>query len=189
MKKGWLLFDLILSIFIGLYINYFISSEIISRFFQGSNSLYTVICIIALIMQILFIFVLIRLCRTKKISKYPLRAITILYIFTMIVLLFGRPATGASISMNILELFNFSDRAVLFQNIFNIIFFLPIGYLFKNSSTKNAVICSFIGVIIIELIQLLTYRGIFDICDIILNIAGILIGYYLSKKINAKLAS
>lgn len=37
------------------------------------------------------------------------------------------------------------------------------------------------------IIELISKRGIFDICDIILNILGISIGYFLSKKIGVKI--
>ena len=37
------------------------------------------------------------------------------------------------------------------------------------------------------IIELISKRDIFDICDIILNILGISIGYFLSKKIGVKI--
>lgn len=186
MKKVLALFDLILSVLLGFVINYYITSNIVTIFFQGMNSLYVLLSIIVLIMQILFIFIIIRLCRTKKVNNYVFKFLFALYIGIMLILLFGRETRGSSISMTIYPLVNFLDFEVLFQNIFNVILFLPIGYLFKNKLTKYAVLYAFTGVITIEAIQLFTNRGVFDICDIILNMLGIIIGYYFTKKILCK---
>ncbi|MBS5308194.1 MULTISPECIES: VanZ family protein [Clostridium] len=61
-----------------------------------------------------------------------------------------------------------------------------IEYLLKNKSTKYVAVYLFTGVITIEAIQLFTNRGIFYICDIILNMLGRIIGYYFTKNIMCK---
>ena len=186
-EKILFLFDLIVSLILGFIINYFITSNILTIFFQGIQSLYILLSMIVLAIQILFIFIILRLCRTKKINNYIVKLLFVCYICIMIILLFGREIRDRAISMSISPLFNFSDFQVLFQNIFNVVLFLPIGYLFKSTSNKYIVLYAFINVIAIEVIQLLTNRGVFDICDIILNMLGILIGWHFTKNIICKL--
>lgn len=66
--------------------------------------------------------------------------------------------------------------------ILNIIVFIPIGFLLpivfpaRNKFLKSLIIF-LIMIIGIELIQRISYLGIFDIDDIFLNIIGCLIGY------------
>lgn len=60
---------------------------------------------------------------------------------------------------------------IIFINLFgNILLFIPLGY-------YKGIIKSILIVIIIELLQLLFKRGVFDIVDIILNTIGIILGY------------
>ena len=77
------------------------------------------------------------------------------------------------------------------QNIMNIIFFIPIGYLLyiKKIKRKNMLLIGFSGVILIELIQMVLYIGIFDICDIVLNVLGICIGYFICNKYKFKITT
>lgn len=189
MRKIWILLDLVLSILLGFYINLNITSELIVYFFSGNNSVYVFIFIFFLIMQILLIFSIIRLIRNKKIDKYTFRAILVLYISIMLVLLFGRQVMETSINLNPIDLITFKNKDSFLQNILNVIFFLPIGYLIKDIEFKKAVPYCLIGVFLIELIQLVTKRGTFDINDIILNMIGIFIGYYISKKFKLELVS
>lgn len=189
MRKIWILLDLVLSILLGFYINLNITSELIVYFFSGNNSVYVFIFTFFLIMQILLIFSIIRLIRNKKIDKYTFRAILVLYISIMLVLLFGRQVMETSINLNPIDLITFKNKDSFLQNILNVIFFLPIGYLIKDIEFKKAVPYCLIGVFLIELIQLVTKRGTFDINDIILNMIGIFIGYYVSKKFKLELVS
>ncbi len=93
-----------------------------------------------------------------------------------------------SINLNLLYLFDFNKDNIS-QNILNIIFFIPIGYLLKNLPINKSINYTLIGLIVIELLQLITRRGIFDINDIILNSIGIFIGYYFSNKYKINLLS
>ncbi|GCD12837.1 VanZ family protein [Clostridium tagluense] len=189
MKKNWILLDLALSIFLGFYINLNITSELIVYFFSGNYNVYIIVFIFCLIMQIMLVFSIIRLFRNKKIDKNTFRVLVVLYISIMIVLLFGRQVMEVSINLNPINLIRFKDKDTFLQNILNIIFFLPIGYLLKNIELKKVVLYSLIGTFLIELIQLVTKRGFFDINDIILNMIGIGISYYLSKKFKVELVA
>lgn len=110
---------------LGFVINSFITSNIVTMFFQEMDSLYVLLSIIVLIMKFLFIFITMRLCRTKKVNIYVFKFLFSFYIGIMLILLFGREIRDTAISITIYLLFNFLDFEVLFQNIFNaILFFL-----------------------------------------------------------------
>ena len=72
-----------------------------------------------------------------------------------------------------------------FEALLNILIFVPIGYmttgLFKSKLTAVTLSSAFI--ITIELLQLSTNRGFFELSDILLNMSGVIIGclYYESK--------
>lgn len=65
----------------------------------------------------------------------------------------------------------------------NILLFIPFGILFplaypRRSSFLTFTMIALLCILGIELTQRLTYLGIFDIDDIILNLLGCLIGYF-----------
>lgn len=68
----------------------------------------------------------------------------------------------------------------------NLILFLPLGFFLpiitkSNWKVKKIVTISFISIVSLELIQLLSTLGSFDIDDIILNLTGSIIGYCITK--------
>ncbi|MGL5531056.1 MAG: VanZ family protein, partial [Culicoidibacterales bacterium] len=64
---------------------------------------------------------------------------------------------------------------------------IPLGWFACTLNQRDAVslpiviACVVASVIGIELIQYFSLRGIFDIVDIVLNVAGIMSGYYLTR--------
>ena len=68
----------------------------------------------------------------------------------------------------------------------NVVLFIPLGLLvpilFRSTRNLKAAALLFIRLITyIELLQLITLAGVFDIDDIILNVAGALLGYSIWK--------
>ena len=68
----------------------------------------------------------------------------------------------------------------------NLLLFLPMGIylpciLKKLRSFKSTMLCIFILLVGVELIQFVTMRGAFDIDDLILNMLGALIGFIIFK--------
>ncbi|MGL5916530.1 MAG: VanZ family protein, partial [Culicoidibacterales bacterium] len=104
----------------------------------------------------------------------------------LIVLLFGRVVMEPTFNFNLGYLFDFSWLNVM-QNLLNFMFFIPLGLFACMLNQHDAVslpiviACVVASVIGIELIQYFSLRGIFDIGDIVLNVAGILSGYYLTR--------
>lgn len=68
----------------------------------------------------------------------------------------------------------------------NIIMFIPlVVYLLclikKFRSLKNVLVGAFILILVVEMIQLFTRKGAFDIDDLILNMCGVAIGFVIWK--------
>ena len=69
--------------------------------------------------------------------------------------------------------------------LFNILIFIPMpimNHYYLKKDLKVLFSCVFIG-FLIELIQAISRRGVFDIGDIILYGVGILIGYIIEKRL------
>lgn len=86
------------------------------------------------------------------------------------------------------SLFNSTlNRTTIFANLFgNFVMFMPMGffmpYFIKKAQKPMYFLCIMLTMLIsIELLQLLTTRGICDIDDIILNLSGSLLFFYICK--------
>ena len=83
-------------------------------------------------------------------------------------------------NLNLLKLIDMNLYS-FFHNIFNFLFFIPIGFVFKrNNSKKRVLIISLIFVVLLETLQLVFMRGVFDIVDILCNVSGIFAGLIVS---------
>lgn len=141
----------------------------------------------------------------KKFIRVAFIILFCLYCFILCyVLLFGsRPAGGSWTdhvrrSVNLVPLRSIVDYTKRFAggkvnlssflaNIFgNILAFVPMGFfipcIFKrvNSFLKNLLIC-FAIIVCVEIVQLVTTVGSFDIDDIILNLTGSVLGYAIYR--------
>ncbi len=143
----------------------------------------------------------------KKIATYITVAIVCIYSFFLLYILFlnNRLAnltdwtywTYVRKSINliplktIVEYFvrignNTINTSIVFKNIMgNIIIFIPMGFLLPCVSQRFSKLSkTIIGAVIIigiELLQLFTTLGPFDVDDIILNLFGITIGFFVFK--------
>lgn len=135
-----------------------------------------------------------------------LRVIFGLYCLVMFWMLFGRSAFDIGkpyfeqVGMNIniipfktirqyINLLIYQRNVYLIPNAFinlfgNIAAFVPLGFLMpclwrKLQSFKKVFLYSGSVIFIIELIQLFTLRGNCDIDDIILNLFGVILGYFI----------
>lgn len=76
----------------------------------------------------------------------------------------------------------FTSKIVFLNIVGNIILFIPFGFLLSEIKNINNIIkfiISLIIIIILEFIQYITKKGVFDYIDIILNYIGIIIGFSL----------
>lgn len=82
---------------------------------------------------------------------------------------------------------NALNRTTIIVNLFgNLIMFMPMGFFVPYFIPKAKKILYFLGIMLsmlvsIELLQLLTTRGICDIDDIILNLSGALLVFFICK--------
>lgn len=79
------------------------------------------------------------------------------------------------------------NHHLLFELLLNILFFLPIGYLsgrilLQKRSHSFRIVVSFclLFSLFIEIVQLVTQRGLCEVDDLINNLIGAMIGYVLS---------
>ena len=181
-------FQFAISFAVAFCVNYLVTSEIVVRFIPSSKY-YEIIAVAILFIQFLIVFVLLKLIIYRKIPKILYYLLIATYFCILVALLFGRPSLNRVFSFNVLELFYINSKEALIQNIFNFIFFIPIGYFFRRQTIKSTFIISLSSIIIVELIQVATKRGFFDVNDIILNTLGILIGYIISKKMKLEIVA
>jgi glycopeptide antibiotics resistance protein len=86
--------------------------------------------------------------------------------------------------------YNSSNKALFIINIIgNIVVFVPFGFLLPIAFQKQLnrldklLFASVIGIVLIEIVQLVLKLGVFDIDDVILNSIGVLIGFVILKVI------
>lgn len=177
MKLIKTIFKIFVSFFISFLIFYNVTSSVISYFFQGSFKFEQILYVLVYLGQSILFYLLIQLLFKETISKQLIQFMWCLYACAMVVLLFGRPYLGASVNLNLLKLIDMNLYS-FFQNMFNFLFFIPIGFVFKrNNSKKRVLIISMIFVVLLETLQLVFMRGVFDIVDILCNVSGIFAGF------------
>lgn len=180
------IFAIIGSFFISFIIFYNITSDFISFFYQGSFRFEQILYILIYLGQSILIYFFIQFLCKGEITRKQIKLIWCLYACVMLILLFGRTYIGIAINLNPLALFELNYYS-FFQNFFNLVLFIPIGFLFKKNNSKiKVLIIAIIVVLAIETLQLVTMRGIFDIVDILLDVAGIFIGFLLSPYVPQK---
>lgn len=169
---------------IGYLLYYSVFMETIVLFIDSSSIKYTIISILALIISIASCIAVLSLIINQRINKQLFIVICIAYFTTLFTVLFLRS------SIERIFIFNpfigladtFSNWETALQNVINLVMFIPIGYFMRKLKYHNLLIVSFVISLGIELIQLLTMRGIFDTFDILLYFIGINIGYLLFNK-------
>lgn len=142
----------------------------------------------------------------EKLKKLLFHVSFLVYVFIMIILLFRRGHSYEGITLieyakNGVNLMPFktiqmyidaiSSGSINLTSIIknlagNIILFIPIGiylpfYSKKITTVKQVFIETLIIIFIVEMTQLVTMRGRFDVDDLILNTIGALIGFWIWK--------
>ncbi|MCG1010869.1 VanZ family protein [Salinicoccus sp. ID82-1] len=144
----------------------------------------------------------------KQIVKFILGLSFILYLYILMDLMFIRPENGMYAGHSLLEYIQASSNFVPFRTIAenihgiagngmdtglairnltgNLFMFLPMGIYLpflirKIDGASKFVVAMTIVLIILEVAQVLTRRGVIDIDDYILNMAGALMGYGIWK--------
>lgn len=187
--------------------------SILAIFRMGSRQLIAGIILAILLLTLFLIgyFIVYKkiLEGTKKlnVSKLSLWAVFLIYIIVVLGATLGIRSTGFESSTN-LQLFSSYKEAwngfskVEWRNIIlNILMFVPLGVLLPLMFNKCRTfwvtyVIGFLGTVFLEVIQLITKRGIFEIDDIFNNTLGciigfgiimILISYFINKKNTGKI--
>ncbi|RPF53935.1 VanZ family protein [Aquisalibacillus elongatus] len=128
---------------------------------------------------------------TIIVSRKVIHLATGLYSAILLILLFFRPNYQPRESINLipfetiqLYLSEYADPLVAFYNLgANVVLFMPFGiyYRFISKSPKllTLVFYTVLTISIIEASQLLTDRGNMDIDDLLLNLTGFILGYFI----------
>lgn len=176
-----------ISLIVTFLIHREITTELIYNYiFITNNNIETIVHIGAILIQFICFYLIIREIINQRVDKLFYKTLWFCYFIVLSFLLFGR-ARGlqgfqvcTTNPLHFIENFE-SNKDSLIITIMNILFFIPIGYLFRQ---KRYIISTLIICLSIESIQYIFSLGIFDICDIIFNIIGFFIGYLSCKNKN-----
>ena len=151
--------------------------------------------VIGVVWFLIFFLVLFVVCLVKneqiQFSKHILHALTFLYSIGLLILLFFRPKGQNYGTINLIPFntihFYLSGNVgylITFYNLgANIGLFIPFGlyyrYIKKTPSMKQLLIITIFSISTIEWLQLFTKRGSLDIDDLMLNVLGVSLGYFI----------
>lgn len=173
------IFIFIICLFITYIIFYNFVAELIIRFMSPSIKLYLGMMIFSTaILYIVTVSVI-----NKRVSKIHVNILAILYFIIAIGLSFLKTTSNISgINLNPLSIFvDFKDyfNHTLLLVVTNTLLYLPLGIYvkFRIKANNFSLFMGFIlYILVVEIMQYILNRGIFDINDIILNTLGFFIG-------------
>lgn len=156
-----------------------------------SISMSSNIFVVARIILALALFIFIKFIINKKVNSKYIDLLFCLYFILILMLTLFKNDNGwtGNINLNLLEVFKDikSSSNGLILLVGNICMYIPIGiyieYRFFNKKSTLKIGLFLIYIFLIELIQHIFKKGVFDIDDIILNSIGFLIGVFLVKGI------
>lgn len=169
---------------IGYLLYYSVLMETIPLLVESSGIKYIAISIFALVISVAGCIAVLSLIINRKINKLLFFTICIAYFAVLFAALFLRSSIERVFLFNPLTglIDTFSNREMALQSIINLALFIPMGYFVRKLKYSKLFIFS-IGIpLAIELIQVATRRGFFDVFDILLYFIGINIGYFIFKK-------
>lgn len=176
---------IIIGAILGYTVYYYALMEIISLYSTLSEEIYILTSIVALIASIAACILLVFILTKGKINKNVFYIISSVYFLLIILVFFGRPSLGRILSLNIFNSIKecMSNSEVLLQTALNLIILIPMGYFFKSMKFKKAGIFFAAISVLIETIQFIFARGIFDLFDMICYFAGLSLGYFIFRKL------
>lgn len=174
----------LLGAIIGYLLYYSIIMEAIPLFIESSGIKYIVISIFALVILVAGCIAALNLIINKKVNKHLFFIICVTYFAILFVALFLRSSIERVFIFNPLTglIDTFTNWEMAIQSIMNLAVFIPMGYFVRKLKYSNLFIFSIVIPLAIELIQVATMRGFFDVFDILLYFIGINIGYFIFKK-------
>jgi len=133
----------------------------------------------------------------KKLTGRIALLLLAVYLLLLLDLTFLNPRYGRAAGLRGINLVPFSTimqyltgymttRSIIINLLGNIVAFMPMGFLFPlvfapARSFRRVLVISCLSTVLVEVTQYLTRSGISDIDDILLNVAGGILGYLLFK--------
>lgn len=124
-----------------------------------------------------FTFILFHLVYTRQITSKTLMVSYFLYGLLLLYVLFFKNIGVQGYSLNPLSFIGEIKSGSYFVPVMNLLMFIPLGCLFAPS--KENLFLSFLVLLLVESCQYVFHLGVFDLGDITLNLASILIGSLL----------
>lgn len=119
--------------------------------------------------------------QARKISVVYMYLVFSVYLFLLFVVLFTKAATYHTFTFALFDFIRW-DAKTLMEAGLNIIYFLPLGILYRlHASKKQFVVIALLTILGIETIQYVFYLGTFALSDILLNFCGCWFGYFLGR--------
>lgn len=159
----------IASIVIAYIFYYFISMDLINQFYPVSEERGFVFYIC----HVIFFYILMKLIFSLPIYKLDKVLAAFIYVCILYIALFDR-ITLAQRIINVNPIRGFLDEGML-QMVLNVIVFFPFYTILKwfaHFTSKQNFVMFIIFVFLVEIVQYISMRGIFDITDIVLNTIG-----------------
>lgn len=182
-NKIYLTILIIISLVVGFIIHRSIVAELLTTFVPGM-SMYTWVHICAIFLESAFIFLVSVQVINKSINKSAMYMIWSCYFVVLAFGLFARQIGFNGMNLNPLAFIQGfkEDPQSIIVICMNIVFFIPMGYLFRNRKNFFSIAVILLILLSIETIQYIFKLGIFDVDDIIFNFIGFLIGYKIINK-------
>lgn len=174
----------LLGIIIGYLLYYFVIMETVPLFVGSSGVKYVAVSIMSLVTSVVGCMAVLSLIINKKINKLLFIALCVAYFAVLFVVLFIRFSGERVFIFNPLTslIDTFSSWEMALQSIINLAMFIPLGYFVRKLKYSKLFVFSILIPLAIELVQVVTMRGFFDVFDILLYFIGINIGYLVFKK-------
>jgi len=131
-------------------------------------------------LQVLVIFALFQLILRKRVDRLTFLSLSLVYIALLFVSLFG--SEGSLERAYNFDLFSLMYVENLQNNILNFLLFFPLGYYMRKRSFGQLMMVSFVGIVLVEIIQFYNRRGLFNIHDIVIALLAIGVAHYLANK-------
>jgi hypothetical protein len=135
------------------------------------------------IVQAILTFIILFSILNRKINKISIFAIGVLYLITLVFVLFVRQKGVQGYEFNLVtDYYQWTANSTnILIALMNAILFLPLAYIFKRAKYSIGIISGIIIITLCEIAQYIFSLGIFDIGDIVLNSFGFIVGIILFK--------
>ena len=140
-----------------------------------------------------FIYMMGRTIINKKQKKLNIILLIITYSILLFLTLFVRSKYDTykyDFSFYLFEWFTkmFTSKVIFINLIGNLVLFMPLGFILSTinkGKIKRIILNIILGmgiIVVLELCQFITKRGVLDLMDILLNSTGLIIGVLVTKK-------